>query len=173
MLNIKEFLPLGVFTRTHGVQGGLVLHLQAVKAEDLPEMEWVFVEVDGLPVPFLVNDIRELNTDKIIMSMDMVATELRAKALVGCRILIPSKKHAKKERFDTGLPNIKGFTVIDKTYGELGKAVEIIDVTGNPLLRIISDDKELLIPAHPDIVLEISEKKRRIRIKAPEGLVEL
>jgi len=49
-------LPIGVFTRTHGAQGDLVLRLLAFDAEDLPEMEWVFVEIDGLPVPFFVRE---------------------------------------------------------------------------------------------------------------------
>jgi len=41
------------------------------------------------------------------------------------------------------------------------------------LLKIISDKKEMLIPAHKDIILEISDKKRSVLIQAPDGLTEL
>jgi 16S rRNA processing protein RimM len=173
MFDLKDFLPVGVFTRTHGFQGELILRLQAGEAEDIPEMEWVFVEVDGLPVPFFVTQIRDLQEDKKILLLDKVTTESQAKELTGCRLFIPAGKHAGKKFRNTGLTKIKGYRVIDEILGELGIAEEVIAVAGNPLLKIISGEKELLIPAHPDIILEISAKKKTIRIHAPEGLTEL
>ena len=173
MLDLKDFLPVGVFTRTHGFQGELILRLQVKEVEELPEMDWAFVEVDGLPVPFFVTQIRDLQEDKMIFLLDKVTTESQAKELTGCRLFVPAGKHAGKKFRNTGLTEIKGYRVIDENLGELGIADEVIAVAGNPLLKIISGDKELLIPAHPDIILEISGKKKRIRIRAPEGLTEL
>lgn len=173
MLNIQDCLSIGVFTRTHGVQGALNLRLQGLESEDLPEMEWVFIEIDGLPVPFLVNEVRLMQTDKIILSLDNVLTETRARELVGCKLFIPVNSLTGKAVKGTGFPDIKDYDVIDKIHGNIGKAVEIIDVSGNPLLRILSDKKELLIPAHSDIILEISEKDKSVLIRAPEGLMEL
>jgi 16S rRNA processing protein RimM len=173
MLNIQDYLFIGVFTRTHGVKGALILRLQGVEAEDLPEMEWVFVEIDGLPVPFLANNVRLMQADKIILSLDTVSTEPRARELVGCSLFIPSKSLAGKAIKGTGLPDIKGYMVIDRIHGEMGRVVEVVAITGNPLLKILSGKKELLIPAHGDIILEINDKERSVLIKAPEGLMEL
>jgi 16S rRNA processing protein RimM len=173
MPELKDFLPVGVFTRTHGVQGELILRLQAWEAEDIPEMEWVFVEVDGLPVPFFVKQTRCLQEDKMILLLDTVTSETQAKELTGCRLFISAGRHKGKKHRDTGFPDIKGYRVRDEKLGELGIAEEVIAVAGNPLLKIISGKKELLIPAHPDIILEISDKKKLIRIHAPEGLIAL
>jgi 16S rRNA processing protein RimM len=173
MFDLKDFLPVGVFTRTHGFQGELILRLQVREAEDIPEMEWIFVEVDGLPVPFFVKQIRDLQEDKKIILLDKVTTESEAKELTGCRLFVPAGKHAGKKFRNTGLTKIKGYRVVDENLGELGIADEVIAIAGNPLLKIISGEKELLIPAHPDIILEISGKKKTIRIHAPEGLTEL
>jgi ribosomal 30S subunit maturation factor RimM len=63
--------------------------------------------------------------------------------------------------------------VWDEKQGELGIADELMEIAGNPLLKIISGNKELLIPAHPDIILEINDAKKLIRIHAPEGLTDL
>jgi len=173
MLDLKDFLPVGVFTRTHGFRGELILQVQVREAEDIPEMEWVCVEIDGLPVPFFVTQIRDLQEDKRILLLDKITTESQAKELTGCRLFIPAGKFSVKKFRDTGLAEIKGYRVIDENLGELGIADEVIAVAGNPLLKIISGEKELLIPAHPDIILEISRKKKIIRIRAPEGLTEL
>jgi 16S rRNA processing protein RimM len=173
MLDLKDFRPVGVFTRTHGVQGELVLRLQDLEAEDIPEMEWVFVEIDGLPVPFLVLQIRDLLEDKMILLLDKITTESQAKELTGCSLFVPPGRLARKKIRNTGLTKIQGYRVIDENRGELGIADEVIAVSGNPLLKVISGEKELLIPAHPDIILEISDKKKLIRIRAPEGLTEV
>lgn len=173
MLDLKDLLPVGVFTRTHGFQGELILRLEVREAEDIPEMEWVFVEIDGLPVPFFVRQIRDLQEDKMILLLDKITSESQAKELTGCRLFIPAGKHAGKKFRDTGFTEIKGYRVVDENLGELGIADEVIAVAGNPLLKVITGEKELLIPAHPDIILEISGKKKIIRIHAPEGLTEL
>jgi 16S rRNA processing protein RimM len=173
MLDIKDLMPVGVFTRTHGVGGELVLRLQDRGAENLPEMEWVFVEIDGLPVPFFVKNTRDLQEDKMILQLETVTSEAQAKELTGCMLFIPAGKHTGKKLPDAGSTGIRGYRVWDENRGELGIAVEIIAISGNPLLKIISGEKEILIPAHPDIILEISAKKKIIRIRAPEGLTEL
>lgn len=173
MPDLQDYLLTGVFTRTHGVQGALVLRLQGFEPDDIPEMEWVFVTIDGLPVPFFVHEVRSIAADKAILSFEAVITEPRARELVGCPLWIAAKGRKGKATGKTGLPDIIGYTVVDQVHGEMGKVAERLAIAGNPLLRIVSGEKEWLIPAHKDIVLEISEKKKTIRIKAPEGLKEL
>jgi 16S rRNA processing protein RimM len=173
MIDSIDFLPVGDFTRTHGIGGELILRLQVRETEGFHEMEWVFVEIDGLPVPFFVSQIRDLQEDKMILQLETVTTEAQARELTGCKLFIPAKRRAGKKPGDTGIANIKGYTVWDETHGELGIADQIVAIAGNPLLKIISGKKEILIPAHPDIILEINDTKKRIRIHAPEGLTEL
>jgi len=108
----------------------------------------------------------------MILSLETLTNESRARELTGCRLLIPASKQVEKAMNETGLPDIRDFIVIDTLYGELGKAVEIVDVAGNPLLRIISGKKRNPVPVHPDIILDVSEKKKIIRIKAPKVLID-
>jgi 16S rRNA processing protein RimM len=173
MLDIKDFFPVGVLTRTHGIEGELMLRLQVRETEEFHEMEWVFVEIDGLPVPFFVTRIRDLQEDKMILTLGMVTTEPQARELTGCKLYVATRKGSVKKRKDKGIASIKGYMVWDEIHGELGIADEIIAIAGNPVLKIISGKKELLIPAHPDIILEINDTKKLIRIHAPEGLTDL
>jgi 16S rRNA processing protein RimM len=173
MLDTKDLLPVGVFSRTHGIGGELVLRLQAWEAEEFPEMEWVFVEIDGLPVPFFIAHVRDLRGDKMILQLKTVTSESRARELTGCRLYIPGKKRTGKKLPEDRFTDIKGYRVKDESLGDLGIADEVIAIAGNPLLRVISGEREFLIPLHPDIILEISDRKKIIRIQAPEGLTEL
>jgi len=173
MLEIKDLFPVGVLTRTHGIEGELMLRWQVRETEELHEMEWVFVEIDGLPVPFFVTRIRELQEDKMILTLGTVTTEAQARELTGCKMYVAARKGSGKKRKDKGIASIKGYRVWDEVHGELGIADEVIAIAGNPVLKIISGKKEVLIPAHPDIILEINDTKKLIRIHAPQGLTEL
>jgi 16S rRNA processing protein RimM len=93
--------------------------------------------------------------------------------LTGCRLYIPGKKRTGKKLPEDRFTDIKGYRVKDESLGDLGIADEVIAIAGNPLLRVISGEREFLIPLHPDIILEISDRKKIIRIQAPEGLTEL
>jgi 16S rRNA processing protein RimM len=173
MFDRNDLVSAGVFTRTHGVRGEIILRLQDRDAEDIPEMEWVFVEVDGLPVPFFIRHAYCIREDKMILRLDTVETEAQARKLTGCRLFLAPVKRSGKKSEKTIFAGIKGYGVWDENLGNLGIADEIIAVAGNPLLRVISEEREFLIPAHPDIILQISHKKKHIRVRAPEGLIEL
>jgi 16S rRNA processing protein RimM len=173
MLELKDFMPVGVLTRTHGIGGEIILWSQALETEAIHEMEWVFVEIDGLPVPFFVFHIRDFQEDKMILQFETVTTEAQARELKGCKLFVPARKRAGKRPRDTSFAPLKGYKVWDEKQGELGIADELMEIAGNPLLKIISGNKELLIPAHPDIILEINDAKKLIRIHAPEGLTDL
>ena len=45
---------LGTITRTHGLQGNVVLKLDTDQPEMYNKLESIFVEVNGLLVPFFV-----------------------------------------------------------------------------------------------------------------------
>jgi 16S rRNA processing protein RimM len=173
MLTSKDYLPLGVFTRTHGVQGELVLRLKDAEAEDLPEMEWIFVEIDGLSVPFFVKEASYFQREKIILALETITSEVQARTLIGCKAMLKTEKRKSTKKNIDKSRHIVGYKVIDKTLGPIGEVAEWIDVEGNPLYKIISGNKEILIPAHQDIILDISDRERVIRIDAPEGLLDL
>ncbi len=59
------------------------------------------------------------------------------------------------------------------TLGFIGFAEEVLDMKNNPLLSVINGDKEFLVPVHEDILLEVNDKEKIIRIDAPEGLFDL
>jgi 16S rRNA processing protein RimM len=168
----NKCLPVGNFTRTHGARGGIVLWLQKAVAEEMHESEWIFVETDGLLVPFLVTEIREMDSLKLVISLDGITTESAAKELVGSTCWITGKGAAGKNPKKPGRKDLTGFTVLDDLDIELGQVIEILEISDNPLLKI-RGVKEFLVPYHPDIILEISEKKKILKVKLVDGLMDL
>jgi len=169
MINISDFLPAGFITRTHGIQGKLILRLEGTEADDIPEKEWVFVEIDGLPVPFFISEIHELNDNKIIIAFDTIYTETDARKLTGCRLMVNKNHLSVKTKKLHADRSIIGYKMHDKKHGTIGTVAEIIDISKNPVIRVIGA-KEFFVPYHRDIILKISHKNKSLQVKLPEGL---
>lgn len=172
MINLNDFLPAGLISRTHGIHGKLIIRLEGTDADDIPEKEWVFVEIDGLPVPFFISEIHELTDDKIIVAFDSITTEPDARKLVGCRTYVNKKSLSDRTKKLYERKSIIGYTVHDKKLGIIGTVVEIIDISGNPVIRVIGN-KELMVPYHKDLMLKISHKDKLLQVMLPEGLLEI
>ncbi len=71
------------------------------------------------------------------------------------------------------IQDIKGYRVIDKQSGIYRICRGNGEMANNPLLSVTNGDKEFLVPVHEDIILEINDKEKIIRIDAPEGLFDL
>jgi 16S rRNA processing protein RimM len=68
---------------------------------------------------------------------------------------------------------VVGFKVIDLTYGEVGILEAVIDFQVNPLIQIMNEEKEVLIPLRKGLVQKIDRKNKVMHIDAPSGLIEL
>ena len=68
---------------------------------------------------------------------------------------------------------IENYTVIDENRGEIGVVQKVIDLSGNPIIQIDADGKEVLIPKQDEFIKEIDRENHIIHIVAPEGLIEM
>jgi 16S rRNA processing protein RimM len=68
---------------------------------------------------------------------------------------------------------VVGYKVIDAHYGEVGILEAVIDFQVNPLIQILNNGAEVLIPLREGLVKKLDRKNKIMNIEAPEGLIEL
>ncbi len=173
MIDLKHCTELGSITKTHGVQGQVALHTNSF--ENIESMEWVFIEQDGLPVPFFVSEFRETTAEMVLLTLDDVFNQDAASELINSKVWIP------REALSAAEPSLNladsqsciGYTVIDQQLGELGILDAILDFDQNPLLQVKNGRTEILIPLQSEFILDIDDRSQTIRVNTPEGLVDL
>ena len=57
--------------------------------------------------------------------------------------------------------------------GNVGKITEILFYPDNPVFQVMQDQKEIIVPLHEDLIVEIDSQKKRIKVNLPEGLLEI
>ena len=164
---------LGTISKTRGAGYSLVLKLNNKISDRFYEMESVFLEIEGLLVPFFINDAEPLDQKNILLNFDSVSTENQCKDLIGCKVytefsdvIIPDKK---KSQYNY----LIGFTLWDHKYGNVGKIGEILFYPDNPVFQVKQDQKEIMVPLHEDLIIEIDSHKKLVKVNLPEGLLDL
>jgi 16S rRNA processing protein RimM len=173
MINKDNCILLGTLAKPHGTKGSLQLRYSGLKAEDIKERGLVFVEIDGLPVPFFIESFQDKTDDMAILKIEGVDSETKAREFAGFQVYVMKNQVKHKSGNVKELPGFKGYRVIDRHLGFVGYASEIVNTTTNPLLLVILEGKEYLIPVHEDIILDFDDKEKLIRVDAPEGLFDL
>jgi 16S rRNA processing protein RimM len=173
-MNKKDCIETGLVVKTHGVNGELIIETSNPDFfEDIKEP--VFLEIDGLQVPFFIERAQATSQLRVRVKFDCTHTETKAKKLVGRSVFVSAQLTEKKDdvAFIPSPDVIIGFEVIDSKYGSLGKVNEVAYQYTNPVMIVANPKTEILIPFHPDIISKVNFKKKQVLVKTPEGLVNL
>jgi 16S rRNA processing protein RimM len=165
---------VGFFKKTHGVYGELVLEYEPQYEYSIENADRFFVELEGLLVPFFVleDGFRFKTENSAIITFDGVETEKYAKRMVGCSVFLFKNEiiNMPDEPFESQLEN---YLLIDEKLGEIGVIDQIDNYSGNIVITVTFRGKELLVPFNDDLLVEIDAQNRILKLRLPEGLIEL
>jgi 16S rRNA processing protein RimM len=168
----KSDILLGRITKVSGYEGAVAVKLEKIFTENIPQMESVFLEVEGRPVPFFISDIEYSGADILKMQFEGYTSIEKISEFIGCRIFLTSEADINIGNADN--PDLIGYNVIVDENKPLGLISDIIPNNGQWLITVISANKKsILIPLHEDFIVRIDKKGKRIFMDIPDGLIEI
>jgi 16S rRNA processing protein RimM len=130
--------------------------------------------MDGILVPFFIEDYRYKSDTVVLVKLENVDDEVAAREFSGRQVYYPLSKVEPEEVTEGGSWNsLIGFEVVDKQHGLLGIVMDVDDSTINVLLKISSEEKELLLPAVDELILTVDVKGKRLDVSVPDGLLDI
>jgi 16S rRNA processing protein RimM len=164
-INRTDFIETGKVLKSHGVAGEIKVFLETAP------IEWAFLELQGKPVPFKVLRTHHTHHNEYLMQLQGITHPAQTEELIGATVLsFQPKSEQPQEDLDE---SIIGFEVIDKTLGSIGTVSALHEMPMQWLLEVKTTEKEHLIPAVKPIIQSINYSRKTIRVKLPEGLLEL
>ncbi len=171
-MNYNCRILLGKIARVSGYEGFVTIRLEQEFIQNIPEMGSVFIEVEGRQVPFFISSLEYSGGDSLRLKFEDYDTYEKISEFSGCRVFLTTP--GKKDSGKTSTPSVTGFRVLTPDMKLAGTVAELIRNPGQDLLRITSpEEKEILVPFHEDLILNIDKRKKSIVIDIPEGLREL
>lgn len=170
---MTDTYKIGRLGKTHGVKGELSFHF----TDDVfnrVDADYVFVETDGLLVPFFFEEYRFRNEETAIVKFEGIDSADRATEFIGCDVYFP-RELANSDDNELSWAEIVGFNIIDANSGNIIGEVKRVDLsTINTLFELQTPTGDsLLIPANDDFITDIDRQERRITMTLPDGLLDL
>jgi 16S rRNA processing protein RimM len=167
-----ECFELGTIVRTHALKGEIMAHLDVDKPSQYAKLDSLFVEIKQKLVPFLVERIN-VQQDRAIIKFDSIDRLEDAHTLLHHKLFLPLSQLPKAPKGTFYLHDLIGYAVEDLDKGLLGIITEIYDGSHQDILAMQYLDREVLIPLVDSIVLEAIADLKTLKVRLPEGLLEL
>ena len=172
-MDLKDSIYIGQIAKLHGYKGGVSLFLDVTHPEEYIDMESFFIEIDGILTPFFVESFKLKNKGFAAVKFQGIDTEQEAKSLLKKKVFISETELRELDESNFYDHEVIGYEVEDVVKGKIGKVTAIADLKQNPLLVIEFKDKEILLPIFEGLIVNVDRKLKRLKVKAPDGLIDL
>ncbi|MBQ8606763.1 MAG: 16S rRNA processing protein RimM [Bacteroidaceae bacterium] len=171
MIKQEDVFRIGQLGKPHGVKGEISFNFTDDIFDRTDECEYLVGMVDGILVPFYIEEYRFKTDTVALIKFEGVDTSEQARVFTGMEIFFPKEFAAEPEELSWSY--FVGFQVFDVRYGILGVIAAVDEATINTLFVITQmDGNELLIPAQEVFIVDIDHRKRSIKMDLPEGMIE-
>ena len=173
MIKPEDVYPIGTIQKTHGLKGEVVFNFTD-DIFDTTDAEYLLIEVDGIFVPFFIKDYRFRSDFSALIQFDDIDSADQAKQIVGCTVFFEKSKVQEAGEEEVSLNYFIGFGMQDADSHLIGTVSGIDDNTENWLFIVERPDgKEVLVPAHEELIIDIDHDKKMLTMQLPDGLLAL
>lgn len=172
MIERNSLVRMGQFIKPHGVNGEMAMTVP----EDMDWSEdtsYLVCMMDGIPVPFFLESIREKSRTVILVKFDDIDDIRKTDRFMGVTVYLPKEFHVVNEDEGLSWNSFIDYSVIDMKAGLLGKIDAVDDSTMNVLFLVRDGERERVIPANEEWITAIDSDKCQIVFELPEGLADL
>lgn len=160
-------LQIAKILKSNGTDGGILIGVRDIEIGQIDLKEPVFIEFDGLPVPFFIEDLAQKGTSKAVVHLTDIRTLEDAEEIVGRAIYMEGEWEEEGDEED-----FTGWIIQDKGLA-IGTVTGMEPIPGNLCLYLkpnADGSEEVLIPLHEDFILGADPEKKILNLDLPEGL---
>ncbi len=171
-MNKKDCYFLGRITKRPGFQGNVVMKLDTDQPELYNKLGSVFVEINGLLVPFFVEKQSWFKTDSKIITFKN-ASENQIEQTIGKEVYLPLSTLPQLTGKQFYYHEVVGFEIVDQENQKCGIIKSVNDQSVQPHFNLVLGETNIIIPIIKDWILEVNREEKFIKMELPEGLLDV
>lgn len=169
MIREEDVYRIGRIGKPHGVKGEVSFHFTD-DVFDRVESEYVFLMIDGILVPFFMEEYRFKSEETALLKFEDIDTVERAAELTGTEVFFP-RELADGEEEGISWQQLVGYTIVDHDKGKAMGRIANIDCSTENV--VVETEDGNMFPAADELIKEIDNEKRTLTLVIPEGLMGL
>jgi len=160
----NEYIETGKIVNTFGMRGELKLQPWADSPDFLTNFEHFYI--DGVPIRVLSAKVHKGCVIAALEGVEDIDAAIKMKN----KIIMVKKDDVHLEEGRHFVSDLIGLRVLDAETGEtLGVLADVLALPSNNVY-VIKGDREILVPAVPEFIVEVNIKDGHVRINMIEGL---
>ncbi len=164
---VSNFTKIGSLQKSFGTDGFLRYKVLPEFKLDLKSAKFLFMMHDDYYVPYR---IVELQAEKKLIHLDDVNDQEAASAIQSQDLFLPSDDLDVKEEDQSDF--LVGYKLYDNE-DFISTVIEVRTIAGYYYAVLNYNDKEVLIPVHEELMLELNPDEKLVRMDLPEGILDL
>jgi 16S rRNA processing protein RimM len=168
-----EFKAIGQILKPYKHSGELLAKIEPSVFKDLEKCEALFIRIDGIEVPFFIEDI-ELDPDVSYLKLEEFNAPEDIKPFNGkelflrlCDLSHPEKLEGQDKIFD----QLDGFQLQDINTEKTFDILRTEEYPQQWMAVVLSNGQEALVPLTEAWIIDIDAEAKKISMELPEGLV--
>ena len=163
-MRMNKFLEAGIIVNTHGIHGEVKIQPWADTPDFISNFKKLYI--DNAPVNVLSARIHK---SCVIMALDGI-TDIDGAMSLKNKIICIDRDETQLEKGRYFVADLIGLRAIDsETGGFLGAVADVLTLPSNDVY-VIKGDREILVPAVPDFIVETDIEAGYIKLRLIEGM---
>lgn len=165
-------VKIGTIVSKHGFKGHIKIKIDSYNLNNIPQLDFLFIDIDKCMIPFKVEEIKSFNSDILILKLNELDPEKQINEVLFNEVYINNKFIESTKEDSFFYDELIGFNVF-KNQKKVGSIISIISNLPQPVFEVLISSKKFMIPIHEDLIEKIDKNKKEIHIIIPEGLLEI
>ena len=170
---MEQYLRVGVISSTHGIRGEVKVYPTTDDPERFRELKKVILDAKGGQRTLEIQGVKFFKNQVILKfrGLDNINDVEKYK---GTDLLIPREDAVPLEENENFIADLIDMEVVTDAGERLGILTDVIQTGANDVNVVKnSQEKEILLPAIRDCILEVDVEEKRMRVHVLEGLLDL
>ncbi len=165
----KPYLEAGQIVGTHGVRGEVRVQPWCDSPQQFATFKKLYWDAAGKqPVKIKARPHKNI----ALVVLEGITTVEAAQVLRG-KMLYVDRRDIKLPKGHHLVQDLIGLTVVDADTGETyGTLTDVSQTGANAVYHMATDKGEVLIPAIPDVIIEVDIKRDILRLRPMKGLLD-
>ncbi|MBU3193891.1 ribosome maturation factor RimM [Clostridium algidicarnis] len=156
---MEDYLSVGQISKPHGIKGEVKVIPLTDDIKRFRKLKKVYIDGNEKVIVWC-----KMQVDRVILKIEGIDTIEGAESLRNKYIQVKREEAVRLPKDSYFIADLLSCTVYDTSENKIGKVYDVIK-TGSNDVYWIKDEKEILIPALKDIVLDVDIDSHKIIIR--------
>jgi 16S rRNA processing protein RimM len=168
-----DLVMIGEIVKPHGLRGEVKVYSYSEQPENFRHYKEVVLQEPAESGTEIYKIIKSRVQGKFtIVQLEGVATRETAEALKGSMVCIKKIDFPKLDPDEYYWHHLIGLQVFTDGGRKLGEVASLFSTNAHDVMVITGEEREYLIPVNEEIIKEIDDRKGKLLITPPPGLLE-